>query len=133
MNERQAYFSAVGRAMDCPKQLKSSLLEGLYADANEIEGGFDVLQHQFGTPESVAEELMLCADVDTVRRYRLRRKLWHRCIIAVLLFACVGIMFGYLHERYVRESTWTIELDTVVYEEEAPEDLFPRLDAKGVE
>ncbi len=104
-----SYVRSVERNLDLPRRQRKKLLRGLQSELQERFAeppSEETLLSELGSPEEVAQALLLGVDAEGETRHKKVRPLWTRCaavIFGVLLVMSVGL-FCYLGMTKVQRA-----------------------------
>lgn len=93
-----SYVKGVERNLDLPRRQRKKLLHGLQSELQERFAeppSEETLLSELGSPEEVAQALLLGVDAEGETRHKKVRLLWTRCaavVFGVLLVVSVGLI-----------------------------------------
>lgn len=109
----RAYLAAVRKALHCPPDAKSSILNNLTADLQDYlqenpEATYEAINRRFGSPEDYALESISLMDVKVLNAELKARKRVLRiaivCCVVTLALVIAGVLYSAHVAREIRDT-----------------------------
>lgn len=106
MTVTERYVGQVQRALFCTPLHRKKFIRDLEPLAEDFASGnpkaaLADFRREFGTPEALAQQYMDTLDDEEVRKYRRRRKWFHRACLAAVAIIVIAMAIG-LVAKYTR-------------------------------